>query len=298
MHNIELENPTVLASGIMGVTPSSLKFCEQNGAGALTTKSIGLEPRKGHPNPTVIEFPAGIINAVGLSNPGARAGAGEIVEARARCSVPVFASIFGRTVDEYGEVARIIGEAGPHMVEVNVSCPNVESEFGRMFCMDLVALQKVTQIVKDNVHCPVFVKLSPNVPDIKNAAIAAVAGGADGITAINTVGPGMLIDPVSRKPVLANIVGGLSGPAIKPIAVRCVYDIRKVVDVPIIGVGGISSGNDIVEMLLAGANAVGIGSAVWYRGVDVFRTSVGELKDFMQKNGYSDVNQLVGGAHE
>lgn len=295
---VKLKNPTVLASGLMGVTPASLRYCEAHGAGALTTKSIGLLERKGHPNPTVLEYGAGLINAVGLSNPGAKLGAEEIIDARKICNCPIIASIFGKTVSEYGEVAKIIGEAKPDIVEVNVSCPNVESEFGKIFCLDPVSLAKVTELVKGSVKCPVFVKLSPNVPDVKMTAKTAVDAGADGITAINTVGPGMLIDTVTKKPILANKVGGLSGPAIRPIAVKCVYDIRSAVDVPIIGTGGVTNAEDAVEMMLAGANAVGVGSAIWYEGMDVFKKISDGLKEFMSKNGYSRLSEIIGGVHE
>jgi len=295
---VKLQNPTVLASGIRGVTGSSLVYMAKQGAGALTTKSISLKERKGHPTPVMATYEQGIINAVGLSNPGAEEALPEIEYAVAKSQVPVIASIFASTITEFGKVAEIVAKANPAAIEVNISCPNVEDEFGRPFACDPGISTVVIQKIKKVTSLPVFAKLTPNVNNIGEIAMAAEKGGADGITAINTAGPGMIIDIESATPVLSNKVGGISGPAIKPLAVRCVYDIHKATKLPIIGTGGVNSGRDAVEMIMAGASAVGLGSAVYYRGPDVFKQVSSEIEEFMLKEGYKSIEEMRGVAHE
>lgn len=296
--NVKLDNPTVLASGIMGVTGASLSFVAKNGAGAVTTKSIGLEERKGHPAPVVLEWENGLINAVGLSSPGIEEGVEELKIAVESSKSPVIASIFAPTTKQFGEVAKQVSKAKPAFIEANISCPNVESEFGKPFATDPKVSAAVTKIVKKNSKIPVIVKLSPNVLNISFIAQAVEKAGADAICAVNTVGPGMIIDIKTGKPLLANKAGGLSGPAIKPIAVRCVYDIYSAVKIPIIGTGGITYGKDAVEMIMAGATAVGIGSGVHYRGIDVFKKVCDEVMKFMEKEGYNKLKDFRGMAHE
>ncbi len=295
---VRLANPTVLASGIMGVTGSSLCFAAANGAGAVTTKSIGIEKRKGHPAPIIVEWEKGLINAVGLSAPGIESSLEELRHAVENSESPVIASIFAPTSNQFGEVAKAVSRAGPSLVEVNISCPNVESEFGKPFGADPKTAMEATKAAKKNSRCPVIVKLSPNVPNIKLIAQSVEKAGADAICAINTVGPGMLIDIKTAKPILANKCGGLSGPAIRPVAVRCIYDIYNAVKIPILGTGGVTYGRDAVELIMAGASAVGIGSAVHYRGIDVFKKVCNELKRFMDKEGYSSIEEFRGIAHE
>lgn len=296
---INLENPTILASGILGTTGASLVNVAKRGAGAVTCKSIGLEERKGHPNPVLLEWEKGFTNAVGLSCPGVEVGVEEVSFAVKNSNSPVIASIFASNVKDFGIVAKKISKAKPHFIEVNISCPNVESEFGKPFGIDPDVSAKVTKIVKKNTSIPIIVKLSPNVPNIKLIAEAVVKAGADIINGINTVGPGMLINIEAAKPMLANKVGGIHGPAIKPIAVRCVYDVYEATKgkVPIIGTGGVTYGRDAVEMFMAGASAVGIGTAVYYRGVDVFRKVSKEIEEFMMKNNYNNIKDMVGRAH-
>ena len=296
--NVKLDNPTVLASGIMGVTGASLCFVAENGAGAVTTKSIGLDERKGHPAPVVLEWEKGLINAVGLSSPGIDEGVEELKIAVENCQSPVIASIFAPTAKQFGKVTKQVSKARPALIEANISCPNVEAEFGKPFGTDSEVSAKVTRIVKKNSKCPVIVKLSPNVSNIKLIAQAVQKAGADAICAINTVGPGMIIDIKTGKPLLSNKVGGLSGPAIKPVAVRCVYDIYDAVKIPIIGTGGITYGGDAIEMIMAGATAVGIGSGVHYRGIDVFKKVCEEIAQFMEKEGYNKLKDLRGVAHD
>jgi len=295
----KLANPTVLASGVLGVTGALLvRAAREGGAGAVTSKSCSLEPRLGHPNPILLDLPTGMINAVGLSNPGVEEEVGEIREAVQNAGVPVIASVFADSAKKFGEVAAKIAEANPALIEVNISCPNVESEFGKPFAADAKAAAQVTEAVRNAVKVPVVVKLSPNVPNIKEIAKAVVGAGADAICAINTVGPGMVIDIESAKPVLSNKTGGLSGPAVKPVAVRCVYDIAQAVQVPIIGTGGVATGRDAIELMMAGAAAVGIGTAVHSRGITVFKQVVDEMREWMESRGYSSAKQLVGIAHK
>lgn len=295
---VKLCNPTVLASGIMGVTGPSLCFAAGNGAGAVTTKSIGMEERKGHPAPIILEWEKGLINAVGLSSPGIESSLEELKYAVGSCRSPVIASIFAPSTKQFGEVARQVSKIRPALIEVNISCPNVEAEFGKPFAADPSSAAAVARIVKRSSKIPVIVKLSPNVPNIKIIAQAVEKAGADAICAINTVGPGMVIDIKSGKPVLSNKCGGLSGPAIKPVAVRCVYDIYESVKIPIIGTGGVTYGRDAIELIMAGAAAVGIGSGVYYRGIDVFKKVSNEIEDFMFKEGYSSLKDFRGIAHE
>lgn len=296
--NKRIENPTILAAGILGVTGASLVNVAKNGAGAVTTKSIGLEKREGHPNPIIVEFESGLLNAVGLSNPGVDEFLDEVMYAVKNANIPVIASIFGKTQKEFGMVAEKVSKAKPDFIEVNISCPNVEDEFGKPFGSEAKTAAKVTEVVKNNTKIPVIVKLTPNVSNIKEIAKAVEQAGADAVSAINTLGPGMVIDIKTAKPVLANRRGGVSGPAIRPIAVRCVYDLYETINIPIIGMGGVTYGKDVIEMMMAGACAVGIGSAVHYRGIDVFKKVCDEVQEFMKDEGYSKLDNIIGKAHE
>ncbi len=294
---VRLKNPTVLAAGILGVTGASLVNVARSGAGAVTTKSIGLEERGGHPNPVIVEFESGLMNAVGLSNPGVDGFLDEVRHAVKEAGVPVIASVFGRTAEEFGIVAGRISEVKPDLIELNISCPNVGDELGRPFGTEPRTAARVTEIVKNSTKVPVIVKLTPNAADIAAVARAAEQAGADALSAVNTLGPGMMIDIRAAKPVLANRRGGLSGPAIRPIAVRCVYDIYEAVNIPLLGMGGVTTGKDAVEMLMAGASAVGLGSAVHYRGISVFRKVCDEIREFMEQEGYRGIKSLIGRAH-
>ncbi len=296
---VEFANPTVLASGIMGISASSWRYVQTNGAGGITTKSIWPRKHEGHANPSVISTEMWTLNAVGLPDAGPEKAAEEFALYLADKKVPLIASIVADTIDQFGEVAKKIAALSPDFLEVNISCPNVEDELGRPFAYDAKLAAKVTKIVKKNAgNIPVFIKLSPNVEDIAAIAIACARAGADGFTLINTVGPGMAIDLRSRMPILANAVGGMSGPAIKPIAIRCIADVYRATDgkLPIIGVGGVSSGEDVLEMMLAGATLVGIGTAVWERGIDVFSKIVDELQVWCTMEGIQNISEMVGGA--
>lgn len=298
---VDLPNPLILASGILGTEAELLARVARSGAGAVTAKSCSLEPRAGHRNPTVLAWEHGLINAIGLANPGVEAEVEELARAKALLEplgVALIASVFADTVENFARVAGRVVEAGPDLLEVNISCPNVHDEFGMPFAADATAAARVTAAVKGSVagRAPVLVKLSPNVHDIAAIARAVAAAGADGITAINTL-TGMVIDVHARQPILANRTGGLSGPAIRPLAVRCVYEIYRAVDLPIIGTGGVSSGRDAVEMIMAGATAVGIGSAVYGEGPEAFGRIAAEMEALLAQLGYGCVAEARGAAH-
>ncbi len=297
---VNLRNPFVLASGILGNEAALLERCGLAGAAAVTSKSCGPSPRGGHPNPTVIDWGPGLLNAVGLPNPGAHAQAEMLRNARARLrplDSALVASIFADTVANFAEVADIICEAGPDLLELNVSCPNVGHEFGRPFAASASDAAAVTEAVKRVATCPIVVKLAPNVPNIGEIARAVRDAGADAICAVNTM-PGMAIDVYSGRPILANRSGGVSGPPLKAIAVRAVYEITQAVDLPVIGTGGVMCGLDAAEMIMAGATAVGLGSAVYYRGTEVFGQIEAELREFMLEQGYRNLGEMRGIAHE
>ena len=296
---VHLPNPTILASGILGLSHDVMARVARAGAGGITSKSCSLMPRSGYPNPTILDWGSGLINAVGLSNPGIEVMVEEIQAAKEKLAplgVPIIASVFAETIYDFGAVTRYISEAKPDIIEANISCPNIDDRYRLMFAADPYVASQVTRRVKQNTDAPVLVKLSPNVTDVVKIARAVVQAGADGITAINSLGPGMILDIETCRPVLAHGTGGLSGPSIRPIAVRCVRDICRAVDVPVVAVGGVTTGRDIVEMILVGATAVGIGSAVSYRGIEVFQKVCGELQDYMERHEYGDLEAFRGRA--
>ncbi len=296
----ELETPFVLASGILGLTASSMIRVLDFGCGAVTTKSFNMEWRKGHKAPSILPFENGLLNAVGLSNPGADEMVREISQFKSRTNRPLFASIFGRTIDEFGQVAEKIVGLQPDLIEVNVSCPNVRSEFGRPFGDSPQDTAAITRLVKNiaGSHIPVSMKLGPHGPGIGLMAKACEDNGADAITAINTVGPGMLIDIDVRKPILANKTGGVSGPAILPIAVKSVYEVYQAVKIPIIGTGGVTTAADAIQMILAGASLVGVGTAVYERGIEVFHELAAGIENYMTTYGFKTIEDFRGLAHE
>jgi dihydroorotate dehydrogenase (NAD+) catalytic subunit len=298
---VSLSSPLVLASGILGTEAELLARVARAGAGAVTAKSCSLEPRAGHPNPTVLAWEHGLINAVGLANPGVEVEIEELRRTRALLrplGAALIASIFADTVENFHRVASRILEAAPDLIEVNISCPNVHAEFGTPFSADPAAAADVTAAVQAAVEgrAPVLVKLSPNVSDLASIARAVAAAGADGLSAINTL-TGMVIDVDARRPILANRTGGLSGPAIRPLAIRCVYEIYRAVDLPLVGMGGVRSGRDAVEMIMAGATAVGVGSAVYEEGPEAFGRIRTEMAALMAELGYERLADMRGVAH-
>ncbi|MDD5318007.1 MAG: dihydroorotate dehydrogenase [Candidatus ainarchaeum sp.] len=295
---VELRNPLVLASGVLGVSAGTIERAAESGAGAVTLKSIGPKPRAGHPNPTVLEWGCGLINAVGLSNPGMEAGAREVEEAVRRVKVPVIASVFAGDAEGFAAVAETVAAAKPALLELNLSCPNVMGEHGVPFAYEPGSAAAVVGAVKARVRgIPLVAKLSPNTHLLSGVARAVEGAGADAINMGNTLGPGMIISLEARRPVLANKAGGVSGPAVRPVAVRCVWDVFEAVKIPIIGTGGVSSGRDALEFVMAGAACVGVGSAVAWGGPAVFRRIAGEMRAWMEANGVSSVKELVGAAH-
>ncbi len=292
---LELKNPLALASGILGYSTESLQRIAKAGAGAVVTKSVGLMSRVGYPNPTVVQANCGIINAMGLPNPGIAEYASEISFTKTVISVPLVVSVYGYSAEEYALVAKAATEAGADAVELNVSCPHVK-ETGSEIGQNPKLLTQIVRQVKAVVRKPVIVKLSPNVTDIVEIAQAASSAGADALTAVNTV-RAIAIDAETTLPLLSNTRGGLSGPAIKPIALRCVYDICEYVKTPVIGCGGITAWQDAVEFLLAGASAVQIGTAIAQYDPTVFQTVSRGIIAYLKKKNHRSVEEIVGQAH-
>ena len=290
----KLENPTLNAAGVLGMSVPLLQRVYDSGAGGVVTKSIGPVPRSGHQNPTLVRVAGGALNAMGLPNPGVEYFVAEIKQLKEH-GIPVLASFFGGSVQEFADVAYQLTRAGADALELNASCPNVAEEMG-MLSADAENVEKVTAAVKDETNRPVFVKLSPNVTNIKSIAKAAEWGGADGITAVNTL-KGIAIDIHWRRPILTNITGGLSGPPVKPVALRCVYEVAQAVEIPIIGSGGVTTWKDAVEYMLAGASAVEIGTAVMTEGMEVYGRVTQGIRGYLQENGFSGVKDIIGLAH-
>ncbi len=259
---ISLPNPVMVASGTFGYGLEAEGFINIKKIGAVITKGISLKPRRGNPPPRIVEVYGGILNSIGLQNVGVEAFVMDKLPELRRAGARVIVNIFGDTTDEYREVARILDkEEGITALEVNISCPN-RKEWGRIFAHDPKLTGEVVNAVRGATSLPIIVKLSPNVTDIGEIALSAESNGADAISAINTV-IGMAVDVERKKPVLKNITGGFSGPAIKPIALRCVYEITKRVKIPVIGVGGIMNARDAIEFIMLGARAVQIGTATF-----------------------------------
>jgi dihydroorotate dehydrogenase (NAD+) catalytic subunit len=292
---IKLANPTMLAAGILGMSSTFFKRVADAGVGAIVTKSIGLKARKGYANPTLVEVPCGMLNAMGLPNPGIKNFAEEITEAK-KIGVPIIVSIFGFSADEFALVAKEAAKSGADALELNVSCPHVEKA-GAEIGQNPQLVAEVVKKVKKTVKIPVIVKLTPNVNDICEVAVAAADAGADAITAVNTF-RAMAIDVETMRPILANKIGGLSGTAIKPIALRCVFEIYREVKVPVIGCGGITSWQDAVEFLLAGASAIQIGTAIALKDVKVFRAVAKGIDQYLRRKSFDSVKEIVGLAHE
>lgn len=293
---LELDNPTILASGILGYSAESLNRVAKGGAGAVVSKSIGLEPKVGYANPTLVQADAGLINAMGLPNPGIETYSEEISFCKKILKVPLIVSVFGYSPEEYSTVATKAIKAGADAVELNVSCPNAK-QTGAEIGQNQKLLSEVVEQVKDAINKPLIVKLTPNVTDIAAVARAAVEAGADALTAINTL-KAIAIDTETMRPILSNITGGLSGPAVKPVALRCVYDIREALpDVPIIGCGGITDWRDAIEFMLAGASALQIGTAIASQDTQVFQDITKGVESYLRKKHYRSVKEIVNLAH-
>ncbi|MFA5792518.1 MAG: dihydroorotate dehydrogenase [Candidatus Gracilibacteria bacterium] len=300
---VKFKNPIVLASGVLGVTADSMAQVVRNGAGGVTTKSLWPREHIGHNGPVIISTEYFMLNAVGIPDAGPEKAREEIARYREVCGAPLIANIVGGSMEDYVEMAGIVADLKPDIIEINISCPNVEDELGKPMACSLVKGADVTRLVKEvlakkGVNIPVTVKLSPNVENIVGIANSVISAGADAVTAVNTLGPGMAIDIDFAEPILANRVGGLSGPGMKPLTVKYVYDIYKTLKCPIIGTGGVLTGRDAIELMMAGATLVGVGSAVWFRGQDVFGQIVAEMNEWCDKNGVAKVSDLIGKAQK
>lgn len=292
---VEFKNPAVLASGVLGVTASSLKNVVKNGAGGVTTKSIWLKENVGHKGPTMFGTEHYFMNAVGLSDAGIeKAKIETFPEYLKNKPAPIIASIVASKIGDFGKIAAEIDKCKPDIIEVNISCPNVENKCGKPFACSLIDAAKVTKIVRAKTKKPLIIKLSPNVMNIGEIAKVCASAGADGFCAINTVGPGMAVDIDLKMPILANKVGGLSGPAIKPLAVKAIYDVYKATKMPIIGTGGVMTGEDAIEMMMVGARLVGIGTMVYFRGVEGFGKVVKEMDAWCKRNGIKNISEIIG----
>lgn len=296
---VEFSNPLVLASGILGVSTSSLSFVEKNGVGAVTSKSIGHLERKGHTSPTVLSFRAGLLNAIGLSNPGIDQSLPMLKEMLSKTKVPLIISFFADTTDNYARVAEKIVSLSPKFIEVNASCPNTLDDLGAPFAVSEKSLKELVKKIRKVVPSKIkmIVKLAPNVSNIAVMGKIAENEGADAICAVNTM-PGMIIDVYTRQPILTNKSGGISGKALKPIAVKAVYDLYKSVKIPIIGTGGVQNGEDTLEMIMAGASLVGVGSAIYDKGIGVFKKITKEMKVIMKKEKIKNLKEIQGVAHD
>lgn len=293
---LHLKNPIMPASGCFGFGREYSQFYDLSKLGAIIMKSATGTERFGNDTPRVAETASGMLNAIGLQNPGVDKIVKEEVPFLRQFQIPIIANVAGSTVEEYMKVTSILNESDDiSAIELNISCPNVK-EGGIQFGTDPDMAKNVTEKVKQLSKIPVYVKLSPNVTNIVEMAQAVVAGGADGLSMINTL-TGMQIHLPSKRPLLANQTGGLSGPAIKPIAIRMIYEVRQHVQLPIIGMGGIQSAEDVLQFLLAGANAVAIGTAN-FQNPYVCPEIISDLPDVLQKYGFASVKEAIGGAHE
>ncbi len=293
---IEFKNPLVLASGILGVTGASLAKTVRDGAGGVTMKSASKTPRTGHPGPVMVGRDEYFLNAVGLSNPGVGASLPELETYKQLTHAPLIGSVFAGTPEEFAEVTETLSQAPIDLLELDLSCPNVSREFGDPFAYSKNAIETIIKQVKAKTTKKISVKLSPNAWNIAELGKAAEAAGADAITAVNTVS-GLSIDIRSRRPVLYNKHGGISGPALFPIALKCVYDLYEAIKIPIIGTGGITTGEDAIAMTMAGATLIGVGSAVYYRGTDVFQKITEEMEEFMRAENIKTLDEIRGAAH-
>ncbi len=289
---LRLRNPVMTASGTFGYGEEYAPYVDLSRLGAIVVKGLSLKPRMGNPPPRIVETPCGMLNAVGLQNVGVNAFIREKLPFLTQFDLPVIANIFGESVEEYVKVAEILSQAsGVHGLEVNISCPNVKKG-GIAFGANPDMAADVTRRVKASTDLPVIVKLTPNVTDIAEIAESVEAAGADAISLINTI-TGMSVDIERRVPHLRNITGGLSGPAIKPVALRMVWQVIQRVSVPVIGLGGIMTARDALEFLIVGARAVQVGTAHFihpHAAIDILEG----IEDYLEQHQLDDINQLIG----
>lgn len=291
---LKMKNPVAVASGTFGYGQEYEDFVDISSLGAVIVKGTTLEPRPGNPAPRIFETPAGMLNAIGLENPGIDAFLGIHLPYLLDRGVTVIANIAGNTLEEYASLGALLQEeSGLAAIELNISCPNVK-QGGMQFGTDPDMVFQVVNAVKKETNLPVIPKLSPNVTDIVTVAQAAQAGGADALAMINTL-LGMAIDIKTKKPVLGNIFGGLSGPAIKPVALRMIYQVHQIIDLPILGGGGIMNTTDALEFIMAGATAISIGTGNFVQP-DLSARIVQGISDYMAANGIGRISDLCGAA--
>jgi len=289
---IRMKTPVMVASGTFGYGPEYADLVDLNRLGALVVKGILLEPWEGNPTPRLVEVPGGLVNAIGLQNPGADKFIAEYMPFLRQYDVPVIVNVWGRTREEYAEVAaRFDGVEGVSGLELNISCPNVK-EGGIAFGTDLKMAAAVISGARKRTRLPLIAKLSPNVTDMAAFARAAEQAGADALSLINSI-PSLVIDTETRRPALANVVGGLSGPAVHPVAVKLVWEAARAVSIPVIGMGGITGPGPALEFLIAGATAVAVGTANFADPETALKVT-GGIEDYLRRHGMSDVAQLVG----
>ncbi|MDR1801110.1 MAG: dihydroorotate dehydrogenase [Lachnospiraceae bacterium] len=289
---IEFKNPIMTASGTFGSGMEYADFVDLNELGAVITKGVSAIPWEGNPTPRVAETPSGMLNAIGLQNPGVEVFINRDLEFLKQFDVRIIVNVCGKTIEDYLKVVRALAGTGADMLEINISCPNVKAG-ALSFGQEPKVVEEITKKIKKEAKQPVIMKLTPNVTDIREIAKAAEAGGADAISLINTI-TGMKIDIWKRKFALANKTGGLSGPAIHPVAVRMVYDCARTVKIPIIGMGGVESGEDAIELMLAGATAVAVGTSNFYRPDNAIRV-LDEMAEVMEKQEVSDIKEFING---
>ncbi|HOQ06815.1 MAG TPA: dihydroorotate dehydrogenase [Clostridiales bacterium] len=288
---VKLKNPVIAASGTFGFGREHACYVDLNKIGGISVKGLTLRPREGNKPPRVAETPAGMLNSVGLQNPGVRHFIENEIPFLRQYSTAIIANIAGNTIEEYCEMAEILSDADIDAIELNVSCPNVKAgcvAFGNT----TEGISEITSQVRKYCRKPLIVKLTPNVTSISDIAAAAEAAGADAISLINTL-LGMAIDIETRRPILANNTGGLSGPAVKPVAVRMVYEVSRTVKIPVIGMGGIFTGSDAVEFLIAGASAVMVGTANLVYPDACIKVCEG-IEQYMKRHGFSRVADITG----
>ena len=259
---VKFKNPLIAASGTFGYGLEYSEIYDVSKIGGISLKGLTLLPKEGNDSPRIAETPSGILNSVGLQNPGTKAFVNDYMPKIKKLGTVLIANIAGNTLEEYAQTAKIVSASGVDMIELNISCPNVK-QGGMAFGVEPDSVRAVTEKVKENSSLPLIVKLTPNVSDITKNAAAAQKGGADAISLINTIS-GMAVDYKTRRPVLKNVTGGLSGPAVKPVALKMVWQVYNTVDIPIIGMGGIMSYTDVLEFIICGASAVQIGTANIY----------------------------------
>ncbi|MBU5613610.1 dihydroorotate dehydrogenase [Geomonas azotofigens] len=289
---IPMRNPVMTASGTFGYGAEFADYLDLESIGAMVTKGLSLKPKAGNPTPRIVETPGGMLNAIGLQNVGIDAFIEQKLPYLKNVNTPVIANLYGNTLEEYGEVAsRLDGLAGVAGIEVNISCPNVK-QGGIVFGTDPAAAREVVSLVKRNTSKPLIVKLSPNVTDVVLMAKASADAGADALSLINTL-TGMAIDLERHRPVLANVTGGLSGPAIKPVALRMVWQVARAVKLPLIGIGGIMNGRDALEFMLAGATAVQVGTASFLDPSAAQRIAQ-EMEQYLVEHNIESARSLIG----